>query len=320
MKKTLSLILALVLAFSVVSFAGAASYNPAKTSGLKAVYSSTTCIRLKWSAVKNATGYKVYKYIDSSKKYVALATVKGSTEKLITGLKSSTSYKFAVRAYRTVKSSNYYGKYSDKLKVSTISIKKSDEELLTYMLTSMDFSGSYNYKKSSYKSLKWFLGTGPLYGNVMNLFYHLGWEKYLVQYDMYTYKGNKCVKLKNVNDPLGTIAKNDDYLIFFKAKASKMDWIIKNVFNKTPSHKKSVVNSLWKDAYYYEGYYYLPSTICGEEGLLDCKIVSKKINSNGVYTIKYKITELGFDYGTYKLTACLKKIDGKRIWSIYTIN
>ena len=79
------------LSFSIVPKKVAAS-------GIKATQ-TTNSITLSWSKVSQATGYRVYQYSTSKKKYVQVASVKtNSFEK--TGLKAGTTYKFKIKAYK----------------------------------------------------------------------------------------------------------------------------------------------------------------------------------------------------------------------------
>ena len=55
-------------------------------------------IKLSWSTVKGATGYRVYTYDAKTKKYTKLANTKANTY-TVKKLKAGTEYKFAVRAY-----------------------------------------------------------------------------------------------------------------------------------------------------------------------------------------------------------------------------
>ena len=70
---------------------------PKKVSGVSATQTTTT-ITLKWKKVTGADGYRVYKYDSSSKKYVKVKDVTGTSLK-ISKLKAGTAYKFKVRAY-----------------------------------------------------------------------------------------------------------------------------------------------------------------------------------------------------------------------------
>ncbi len=61
---------------------------------------TTSTVTLKWSKVSKATGYIVYKYNFSAKKYVKYATTKSNTYKF-KNLSVGKPYKFVVRAYKT---------------------------------------------------------------------------------------------------------------------------------------------------------------------------------------------------------------------------
>lgn len=69
-----------------------------KVSGIKATQ-TTTAINLSWNKLSQATGYRVYQYSPSKKRYVKVASVKTNLfEK--TGLKAGTTYKFKIKAYK----------------------------------------------------------------------------------------------------------------------------------------------------------------------------------------------------------------------------
>ena len=89
--------------------------KPAKVV-MKSSYSATTkAIRINWTPVTGASGYRVYRYDAKTKKWVTLTTIKGGsvgTYKDSKSLKSKTSYKYKVKAYRTVGGVNYWGEAS----------------------------------------------------------------------------------------------------------------------------------------------------------------------------------------------------------------
>ncbi len=65
--------------------------------------SAKTSIKLTWNKVSGSQGYIVYKYDNSKKSYVRVKkTTNTNTSYTITGLKSNTSYKVTVKAYKTV--------------------------------------------------------------------------------------------------------------------------------------------------------------------------------------------------------------------------
>jgi fibronectin type 3 domain-containing protein len=79
----------------------ATSTKPAKVTGIKLASRTDTKIKLTWTKVNGAMGYKVYRYDTAKKKYVAVKTVGSATNSLlVSGLKGSTTYKFKVLAYR----------------------------------------------------------------------------------------------------------------------------------------------------------------------------------------------------------------------------
>ncbi len=94
-----------------------------KVSGLEAKASKSK-ITLSWSPLTRVTGYEIYQYNKSKKKYTKVATVEAMkvasgavTGKSVTKLKSKTTYKFRIRGYKQVANKKYYGKYT------TISVK-----------------------------------------------------------------------------------------------------------------------------------------------------------------------------------------------------
>lgn len=91
--------------------------NPDEVTGFKASGVSTSAIALKWASVSDATGYVVYQYNASSKKYIKLGSTKNTSYK-VSKLKAGSTYKFRIKAYKKVGSKNYYSGYTN-LTVST---------------------------------------------------------------------------------------------------------------------------------------------------------------------------------------------------------
>ena len=60
---------------------------------------STSVVKLTWKSSSGATGYRVYKYDASAKKYVVIASLKDTTTYRVTNLKSGTAYKFKIKPY-----------------------------------------------------------------------------------------------------------------------------------------------------------------------------------------------------------------------------
>lgn len=84
---------------------------PSKVTGLKSTSVATNKVTLSWTKVSGATSYQVYYYSAAKGKYVLAGTTSKNTY-TVSSLSSKTSYKFKVRAIRTVNSKNYVGAYS----------------------------------------------------------------------------------------------------------------------------------------------------------------------------------------------------------------
>ena len=101
-------------AYSVLSVAT----EPDEVENVKVSAKTKNSVTLKWTAVKRATGYRVYVYDSAQGRYVQKAAVKGASAK-VTGLNEGTSYKFRVRANFKLDGKNNFGEYSDVLSVKT---------------------------------------------------------------------------------------------------------------------------------------------------------------------------------------------------------
>ncbi len=91
--------------------------KPAKVKNLKAGELSAASAEIRWNKAEGATGYKVYKYNPSTKKYVSLGTTTKLTYTDKTA-KIGESVKYKVRAYGKTASKTYYGSYSSVLTVT----------------------------------------------------------------------------------------------------------------------------------------------------------------------------------------------------------
>lgn len=78
-------------------------------------------VTLTWEPVQRATGYEIYRYNKTKKKYVKVKTLptitlnNGSADFvstcILSGLKSGTTYRFKIRVYKEVSGKKYYGAY-----------------------------------------------------------------------------------------------------------------------------------------------------------------------------------------------------------------
>lgn len=90
---------------------------PGVTSNIATTPTSTS-VKLTWDAVPKATGYKIYRYDEKTKKYTVIKTVTGTTY-TVSKLKSKTKYKFAVKAYSVVNEKLYIASKSKTVSVIT---------------------------------------------------------------------------------------------------------------------------------------------------------------------------------------------------------
>lgn len=114
----------------------------------KKTSSSATSVKLTWSAVKGAAGYRVYKYNASTKKYVKYKDVL-TTSCTVTGLKASTTYKFKVTPL----------KFAVQNTSGVISAKTSSSSSSTPEASASDFEYKYNAELGGIEITK-YIGKG----------------------------------------------------------------------------------------------------------------------------------------------------------------
>lgn len=95
--------------------------NPLKTKKLTGSAKASS-VTLQWDKVTRASGYRVYRYNSTTKKYERIAILKGNTtcSYIDSKLKKGATVKYKVRAYKTYDGVNYYGAYAD---ILTIKVK-----------------------------------------------------------------------------------------------------------------------------------------------------------------------------------------------------
>lgn len=92
--------------------------KPKKVSSMSYTDLSTTVATVKWSKVTRATGYKLYQYDSSAKKWNRIKTT-SLRSYTAANLKAGTTYKFKVRAYYKSGDTTKNGSYSSVLTVIT---------------------------------------------------------------------------------------------------------------------------------------------------------------------------------------------------------
>ncbi|MCD7723252.1 MAG: fibronectin type III domain-containing protein [Clostridiales bacterium] len=93
-----------------------------KTTTVSAKASATIgAIKLSWKAVSGAAGYQIQQYNSSAGEWETVKTVSGgdTLSYTVKDLNTATTYKFRVRAYKTVNGKKVYGPYSSAVKGTT---------------------------------------------------------------------------------------------------------------------------------------------------------------------------------------------------------
>ena len=93
--------------------------NPYGVGGFKAKSTAKTSITLGWNKGTTASGYQLQQYKGGKWVTVYTGTKATSTSYTVKSLKSNTSYKFRIRAYKTYGNAKQYGSWSKELTVKT---------------------------------------------------------------------------------------------------------------------------------------------------------------------------------------------------------
>lgn len=132
----------------------------AKTGGLKAtVGNAFDPVKLSWGkAADDVTGYRVYRYDKTQKKYV---NIKQTSSRSYTDMdvQSGKSYQYKVRCYWTIGGTNYYGAYSSVVKATVppaqVTGVKLQKRSSLYLTLGWDkISGASGYRVYKYNSSK----------------------------------------------------------------------------------------------------------------------------------------------------------------------
>lgn len=104
------------------SNAATAVTSPSKVANFRWMESKSDRVRLRWDrGTSKVSGYQIYKYSNTQKKYILSKTISQSSQISWTNmyLKSNTEYRYKIRAYITVNGNTYYGLLSDEVMAST---------------------------------------------------------------------------------------------------------------------------------------------------------------------------------------------------------
>ena len=128
--------------------------NPSNMSGFKAKSKSYNSITLQWNKNTSATGYELQKW--NGKKWVALTkiTKNSTTTYTVKSLKASSTYKYRIRAYKTIGKATQYSGYKE-LSVNTNPSNMSGFKAKRIAKTSVTLQWKKNTSATGYEIQKW---------------------------------------------------------------------------------------------------------------------------------------------------------------------
>ena len=129
--------------------------NPTNMSGFKAKSKSYNSITLQWNKNTSATGYELQKW--DGKKWVALTKISknSTTTYTVKSLKASTTYKYKIRAYKTIGKTTQYSAYSATLSVNTNPSNISGFKVKAKSYNSITLQWNKNTSATGYELQKW---------------------------------------------------------------------------------------------------------------------------------------------------------------------
>lgn len=97
------------------------SEPPQKVTNLKVASKTSSKVQLSWDKVEDCSGYEIYRYSASEKRYKLIKTLNGAdtTTYTDTNKLSATIYKYKIRAFKVLPQETVYSEDSDVLKVTT---------------------------------------------------------------------------------------------------------------------------------------------------------------------------------------------------------
>lgn len=274
-----------------------------KVTGVTTSNRTTSGFKLKWNKVTNCDGYKVYRYNSENNTYKLVKTILGSgnTSYNITGLKSGTTYKYAVRSYKKIGKNTYNAVYSSILTTSTSPLKVKDVKATDRTSTSITLSWKeisnadgyrvyrYNSENKKYELLD------EVEGNKETTYT----DKKLTSGKNYYYKVKAYKKIKN-NTYLGSYS--DSLKTCPRPKKTEV---------KLSTPRSASVRISWKDIKYASGYEVYRST---SKGGKYTKVSTIKDGDKIKYT-NYGLSKKKVYY--YKVRS-YKMVDKKKIYSYFS--
>ena len=129
--------------------------NPSNMSGFKAKSKSYNNVTLQWNKNTSATGYELQKW--DGKKWVSLTKISknSTTTYTVKSLKASTTYKYRIRAYKTIGKATQYSAYTATLSVNTNPSNMSGFKAKSIAKTSVTLQWNKNTSATGYEIQKW---------------------------------------------------------------------------------------------------------------------------------------------------------------------
>ena len=142
-------------AYSANSATLSVNTNPTNMSGFKAKSKSYNSITLQWNKNASATGYELQKW--DGKKWVTLTKINknSTTTYTVKNLKASTTYKYRIRAYKTIGKTTQYSAYTTTLSVNTNPSNMSGYKVKSKTATSVTLQWNKNASATGYELQKW---------------------------------------------------------------------------------------------------------------------------------------------------------------------
>ena len=128
--------------------------KPNIVENLKVTNNGDTTINLEWDRVTRATGYKVYIYNNTTKKFEYKA-ITNNNSITVTGLGQSNTYKFKVRAYKIADNVKYHGAYSTEIESFTKPSQVSGMKTSSNSTTSITIAWNSLVRAEGYRVYKY---------------------------------------------------------------------------------------------------------------------------------------------------------------------
>ncbi len=141
--------------YSAYSATLSVNTNPSNMNGFKAKSKSYNSITLQWNKNTSATGYELQKW--DGKKWVTLTKISknSTTTYTVKSLKASTTYKYRIRAYKTIGKATQYSAYTATLSVNTNPSNMSGFKVKSKSYNSITLQWNKNTSATGYELQKW---------------------------------------------------------------------------------------------------------------------------------------------------------------------